>query len=61
MTMQPVINFKLKPSLAGSGTFHLDPYTYMEHAHPPCAQLVLHMSLTYTGPIQAKILTHTNA
>lgn len=55
MTMQPVLNFKLKPSLAGSGTFHLDAYTSMEHAYSPYGQLVLHMSLTYWGPIQAKI------
>jgi hypothetical protein len=40
-------NFKLKTSLTGSRTFHLDACTPMEHAHPPYAHIVLQMSLTH--------------
>jgi hypothetical protein len=40
--------FQLKTSLIGcSSTSHPDACTYMEHAHPSYAHIVLQMSLTH--------------
>ncbi len=40
------LNFTLKTSTTGCRFSHLDACTFMEHAHPSCAQVVLSISFT---------------
>jgi hypothetical protein len=49
------LNFTLKTSTTGCRFSHLDAYTFMEHAHPSCAQVVLSTSLTHCVKMGPKI------
>jgi hypothetical protein len=55
-TFMAGLNFKLKTSLPGSRTSHLDACTSIEHAYLSYVHIVLDMSLTHLGQVQAKIL-----
>jgi len=55
-TFMAGLNFKLKTSLPGSRTSHLDACTSIEHAYPSYVHIVLEMSLTHLRQVRAKIL-----
>jgi hypothetical protein len=56
----------IKTSLIGSRNFHQDAYISIKHAHPSCAYIILHMSLTHCFKVKAKfyiktLYTHSQA
>ncbi len=47
-------HFKLKTSLVGSRSSHLDACTFIEHAHPSYQHIILWVSLTHWAKFKPK-------